>query len=87
MRLIGKNKLDELRGLNDATDKWLAVWIAELTSARWVRPEELLEQFPTAKQRGDCLFLFTVKPSGLAVEVQFAFPQGVALVIGITEKY
>jgi hypothetical protein len=85
MRLLGRDILFNLQKRNEMLDKWLAVWVCELTNARWWCPTDVFNQFPKVQERGGGLFLFQTEPKGYCIEVQIAFPQGIALITALTE--
>jgi mRNA-degrading endonuclease HigB of HigAB toxin-antitoxin module len=80
MRLIGRERLNCLKGQSEALDKWLVSWLSELAHAQWAQAGELLNQFPTARQLQQGLFAFRVGTGTYEIEVQIAFPQGIALI-------
>ena len=81
MRILGRNTLGDFQKSN----KWLATWLTELAHARWWGPADVLKQFPKAHAHSNDLFLFQTEPKKYCIEVQFAFPQGIALITALTE--
>ncbi len=81
MHILGRDTLGDLQKNN----KWLATWLAELAHARWWNSTDVEKQFPKAQARNNNLFLFQTEPNKYCVEVQFAFPQGIALITALTE--
>lgn len=85
MRLVGRDILNPLQKQNKTLDNWLSAWVCELVHARWWSPADVLDQFPKVQERGNGLFLFQTEPKGYYIEVQIAFPQGIALITALTE--
>jgi mRNA-degrading endonuclease HigB of HigAB toxin-antitoxin module len=85
MRLIGRERLNCLKGQSQALDKWLVIWLSELAHAQWRREAELLTQFPNARRIKEGLFAFPVGLGSHEIEVQIAFPQSIALIISPKE--
>ncbi len=81
MHILGKEILGSLQKNN----KWLAIWLSELTHAQWGGANDVIKQFPKAKKCDDNLFLFTTNPEKYCVEVRFSFPHRTALMIALTE--
>jgi mRNA-degrading endonuclease HigB of HigAB toxin-antitoxin module len=85
MHLLGRDTLNVLQKRNEMLDKWLAAWVCEFVHARWWCSADVLSQFPKVQERSDGLFLFQTEPKGYCIEVQIAFPQGIALITALTE--
>jgi len=85
MRLLGRDTLNGLQKRNEMLDKWLAAWVYEFVHARWWCSADVLSQFPKVQEHRDGLFLFQTEPKGYCIEVQIAFPQGIALITALTE--
>lgn len=83
MRLLGRNRLRELYGLDGQTDAWLRGWESELAHANWRAPKDLLRQFPRAKELGADIFDFPLSHRPQLIRVAITFPQAVALVISL----
>ena len=83
MRLIGRDKLAQIGG---EVDRWLRNWCAEVVRAHWRRPEDVTSQFPNASVRPEGDFFFPVGASGYSVQLQIAFPQGVALILDMKKN-
>jgi len=80
MRLIGRHKLHRLRHSEVDVEKWVRSWAAEVLDAHWRQPDDVTAQFPSAHHQGGSFFLFPVAHSELAIQLQVAFPQGIALI-------
>jgi mRNA-degrading endonuclease HigB of HigAB toxin-antitoxin module len=83
MKLLGRNRLQALYGLDEQTDKWLRGWISELSQANWKQAKDVLLQFPQARSVTDGIFQFRVGLHPQCVEVSMTFQQAVALVIDL----
>jgi mRNA-degrading endonuclease HigB of HigAB toxin-antitoxin module len=83
MHLIGKNLISCLHKQNDSLDKWVSAWVSEIIQAHWWCPADVFSQFPKAQINGNDLFLFDTEPKFYGIEVQFAFPQGIALITSL----
>jgi len=80
MKLHGRNRLRELFGLDNQTDKWLRAWISEVTNANWKQAEDVLRQFPQAECIADNVIQFRVEPQTAWIEVALSFSLAVAIV-------
>ena len=80
MRLIGREKLNRLKGKGTEAEKWAKAWVAEVAEAHWRRPDDVTEQFPSAQPHGHNCFLFPISNCQLAIQLRIAFPQGIALI-------
>lgn len=80
MRLIGREKLDQLRGSGAEAERWARAWVAEVASAHWRHPGDVTDQFPNARHQGQGRFLFPIGACQLAIQLQIAFAQGIALI-------
>ena len=85
MRLLGRNKLKALYGIDDQTDKWLVSWASELSRANWKHVNDVLRQFPHAKCIADTDFSFRVGQNRQCIEVSIMFP--LALVVVTDLRY
>ena len=85
MRLLGRDTLNGLQKRNEMLDKWITAWVCEFIHAHWWCPADVHDQFPKVQELDDGLFLFQTEPKGYCIEVQIAFPQGIALITALTE--
>ena len=83
MRLIGQSHLNPLIQSGEFAARWVAAWTAEVKSAHWKKPADILVQFPRVGRTADGEFLFPVARCAFAVEVLIAFPQGIALITSL----
>ncbi|HBO9693886.1 TPA: type II toxin-antitoxin system HigB family toxin [Pseudomonas aeruginosa] len=83
MHLLGRDKLEPLKGLDGGLDKWVVSWVSEMTQASWKGSTDLLAQFPKAQEIAPGVFRFYVVTGNYAVEVRVAFPQGIALITAL----
>jgi mRNA-degrading endonuclease HigB of HigAB toxin-antitoxin module len=83
MKLLGRNRLLPLFGLDEPTDVWLRGWVAEVSNATWKRERDVLRQFPRTRTAEANVFLFPVKNLQQQIEVAIVFPQAVALVVDL----
>lgn len=86
MRLIGREKLDYLRGRGGQTGKWMLSWVAEVRNAHWKSPEDVTDQFPNACYCDDGSFEFPVADCRWIIQSLIAFPQGVVLISELKVK-
>lgn len=84
MRLIGRDKLCPLKGLDIQIDKWIAGWTVEITHADWHDEGHVVDQFPTVYNNNKGLFKFQVGLAKYGIEVLIAFPQKTVLITGLT---
>lgn len=80
MRLIGRNKLDLLRGSSEAVETWLTNWVAEIRGANWKHAIDVVEQFPNARRMEEGHFEFPIGSCGWVIQLLISFPQGVVLI-------
>lgn len=83
MKLLGRNRLRELYGLDEQTDEWVRNWESELQHASWKTPRDVLHQFPKARNVANNTFLFPVGIHAQCIEVAMVFPQAIALVVDL----
>jgi len=80
MKLLGRNRLQVLYGLDHQTDKWLRGWISEVSYANWKQGKDVLRQFPQARSVTDSVFQFRVGLQAQCIEVSMTFSLAVAVV-------
>lgn len=83
MKLLGRNRLEMLYGLDDQTDEWVRNWVSELSNANWKVAKDVLRQFPRAKNIANDVFQFPVSEQQRSIEVAMMFPQAIALVVNL----
>lgn len=83
MKLLGRNKLQALYGIDGQTDKWLVSWTSELSRANWKHAKDVLRQFPHAQCTADNVFSFRVGLHGHCVEILIMFPLDLAVVTNL----
>lgn len=83
MKLLGRNRLEMLYGLDDQTDEWVRNWISELSNANWKVAKDVLRQFPRAKNIANDIFQFPVSEQQRSIEVAMMFPLAIALVVNL----
>ncbi|KTH94621.1 hypothetical protein ASV14_19765 [Enterobacter cloacae subsp. cloacae] len=87
MRLIGKQRLHALSGINCETDVWLSAWTAELTNAYWKDVQSVIDAYPRAQKidHVSCVF-FVCGIKTLAIRVTFQFDRSIALINDVVSK-
>ena len=83
MKLVGRNRLKALYGLDDKTDAWMRSWVSEVSRANWKIAKDVIQQFPKAKKVEHDIFEFPVGDHSKCIEVAMVFSQAVALVVGL----
>jgi len=83
MKLLGRNRLRALYGLDDQTDTWMRSWVSELSQANWKVEKDVLRQFPKARNVASNVFQFPVGQRNQCIEVTMIFPQAVVLVVDL----
>jgi mRNA-degrading endonuclease HigB of HigAB toxin-antitoxin module len=83
MKLLGRNRLKVLYGMDDQTDAWVRGWVSELSHANWKMAKDVLRQFPKASSVANDVFLFPVGLQPQCIQVAIIFPQAVALVTNL----
>ncbi|MCW2475363.1 MULTISPECIES: type II toxin-antitoxin system HigB family toxin [unclassified Symbiopectobacterium] len=87
MRLIGKQRLQVLSGINHETDVWLSAWTAELTNAYWKDVRAVLDTFPRAQQVDQvCCIFFVCGIKSLGIKVTFKFDRSIAVINQVVSK-
>ena len=80
MRLIGKEKLLHLKGIDDEIDTWVSAWVTEFRSASWLNPVDLEESYPRMVSLDASEFLFPVCYTNYSIKVIFCFKKSIALI-------
>lgn len=80
MRLIGKEKLQELMQTDNSACTWIRAWVAELASANWKQPLDVSNQFPNVRQKKTDHFVFPISNCNKEVHLQIAFQQNIAVI-------
>lgn len=83
MKLLGRNHLQALYGVDEQTDTWMRSWVSELSHANWKVAKDVLRQFPRARSLAKDVFQFPVGRHPQCIEVAMVFPQAVAVVVGL----
>ena len=83
MKLLGRDKLQALLGLDEQTDKWIRGWMSEVMTANWKHPIDVLHQFPHATSDPSGIFQFRVGGQPKVIEVSMTFPRAMAIVIDL----
>lgn len=83
MKLLGRNRLQPLYGLDEQTDKWLCSWISEISRANWKHSKDVLRQFPQVRAVKEGIFHFRVAPQAQSIEVSMTFSPALAIVINL----
>lgn len=81
MLVLGKDKLQIVPSSESDVHWWLKSWLAELYSANWKDPSDLLAQFPKVSCTGPNAFQFRVGTDAWILELLVCFPQNLALVV------
>jgi hypothetical protein len=83
MKLLGRNRLLPLYGIDAQTDAWMRSWVSELTHANWRVVKDVQRQFPKAQLIANDVFQFPVEQRPHCIEVAMMFPRLVALVVDL----
>lgn len=83
MRLIGKDKIQQLLRSDNAGSKWLRAWVAELANANWKHPDDVSKQFPNHRRSDDNSFIFPISNCSQEVCIKIAFQQNIAIITGL----
>jgi len=83
MKLLGRNKLQALYGIDGQTDRWLVSWTSELSRANWKHAKDVLRQFPHAQCTEDNMFWFRVGQNDYCIELSIMFPLDLAVVTNL----
>jgi len=84
MRLLGRYKLNNCCKNEGQVDKWLNAWVAEVKYAHWGCTNDLLLQYPKAKELGNGAFRFEFADEEKAVDLLISFSHKTALIINIS---
>lgn len=85
MKLLGRNRLRTLYGLDEQTDAWMRNWESEMSHATWKAPVDVLRQFPRARTVSNDVFQFPIREQQQCIEVAMTFPQAIALVVALKD--
>lgn len=85
MKLLGRNKLQLLRGLDTTTDVWLVNWISEVVNASWKHPDDVIRQFPSVTAANADVFLFRVASQPRSIQLSIMFPLSIAVVTDLKD--
>jgi hypothetical protein len=80
MKLLGRNRLQPMYGLDDQTDTWLRNWVTEMSNANWKHPKDVFRQFPQVKSSNTGIFYFRAGVRAQYIEVSMMFPLAIAIV-------
>lgn len=84
VKLIGKDKLLCIRGINNDIDSWVSAWISELNNTYWFNQVELRSSFPRMDCLNDSVCIFPISSSNYSVKVTLCFKRSIALITEIT---
>lgn len=85
MRLLGRDRLRVLFGTDELIDAWVRSWVSELCTANWKSAEDVLRQFPRAREIEGDTFEFPISENRQCIHVLMTFTHGIALVIAIED--
>ena len=80
MRLVGRNRLDELIKTHADARAWIENWIADVEAEQWRTPQDIKERYASASFLADRVVIFNVKGNRYRLEVQVAYNTGVVVV-------
>ena len=73
MRLLGRDKLEELKRNEPSSKSWIDAWSTELTLSNWKTKEEVKKHFPKVDNITDQIFIFKVGHCGFFIETFIDF--------------
>lgn len=73
MRLLGRDKLEELKRYEPSSKNWIDAWSTELSLSNWKSKEEVKKHFPKVENIGDQTFVFKVDCCASYVETIIDF--------------
>ena len=73
MRLLGRDKLEELKRYEPSSKNWIDAWSTELSLSNWKSKEEVKKHFPKVENIGDQIFVFKVDCCASYVETIIDF--------------
>lgn len=85
MKVLGRNRLNHLFGINDQTDIWVRNWLSELSYANWKVHKDVTNQYPRVKYIPSNIFLFPIADQSRYIEVAMTFHQSVALIVSLRD--
>ena len=83
MKIIGREKLDAIKGKSEDIDRWISIWLTELRQNKWFNQTELKQHYPRAKTTA-ATFSFLVPESRYIIKVNFHFDQSIALISAVS---
>ena len=86
MKLIGRNHLQLISGIDPEIDRWLCAWVSEILNARWKTHHDVVGQYPSVTYRDDGVFWFPVASKRGRVETVLGFQHGIALITSVSES-
>jgi mRNA-degrading endonuclease HigB of HigAB toxin-antitoxin module len=87
MRLIGKQRLCSIYGINSEIDVWISAWVAEISNASWCDSEELVEAFPTVRAEDRASYCFPIcGDKGTYIKMAVCFHKGIAVISEVIIK-
>ncbi len=80
MRLLGRDKLQDLLRADETVRTWVCAWVTELTTANWKQAADVSHQFPSVRRSDQGHFIFPISNCTKEVFLQIAFQQGIAVI-------
>ncbi|MCA6926519.1 type II toxin-antitoxin system HigB family toxin [Pectobacterium versatile] len=83
MRLLGRDKLEELKRIEPSSKSWIDAWSSELTMSNWKSKEEVKNHFPKVANTADQTFVFEVDCCSYDIETIIDFNRLLVLVTSV----
>ncbi|WP_033749361.1 type II toxin-antitoxin system HigB family toxin [Pantoea sp. NGS-ED-1003] len=86
MKLLGRNRLDEIKNFSTSSKIWVNAWSTEVDTCLWKSLEDIREQFPTVSNPTKGMFIFKVDGCDAFIETLIDFNELLVLVIAVKVK-
>ncbi|MBN3135802.1 MULTISPECIES: type II toxin-antitoxin system HigB family toxin [Pectobacterium] len=83
MKLLGRNRLDNVKNFNVSSKVWVNIWSTEVDTSSWRTVQDIKEQFPTVSNPANGVFNFKVDGCSAIVETIIDFNQLSVLIVAV----
>ena len=83
MKLLGRNRLDNVKNFNVSSKVWVNAWSTEVDTSNWRTAQDIKEQFPAVSNPEKGVFVFKVDGCSATVETFIDFNNLSVLIIAV----
>ncbi|ALQ58815.1 type II toxin-antitoxin system HigB family toxin [Escherichia coli] len=83
MKLLGRNRLNQLISESSATKVWVNAWSSEIDSCSWKSVDDVKDRFPSVVCIENCMFTFKVDGCDMSIETIMDFNALTVLIIAV----